>query len=167
MRSSWSITGLTDLSDVLEVDSSSPSGLRWKVPINRGIKAGDPAGTRVKGKYWKVQVRGKRYQVHRLVLLLSGQPCPGPGFVPDHRDGDRHNNKLANLRWVTESINASRKTVKNRHGLRYVFCKQGTANKYYYSFRLNKACFTGCGYTTPTEAHTAALAHRLELFWNP
>jgi hypothetical protein len=47
---------------------------------------------------------GRSILIHRLVLLAYIGPCPN-GHEADHRDRDRGNNNLSNLRWVTKSKN--------------------------------------------------------------
>ena len=50
--------------------------------------------------------------IHRLVLETFIGPCP-KGMECCHNDGDRHNNKLENLRWDTRSNNIK---DAQRHG---------------------------------------------------
>lgn len=47
----------------------------------------------------------RRAYVHRLVLEAFVGPCPD-GHVVNHRDGDKQNNALANLEYVTRAQNA-------------------------------------------------------------
>lgn len=51
-------------------------------------------------------------RVHGLVLTCFVGPCP-PGLECGHRDRDKRNNNLSNLRWVTKLENAA---DKHRHG---------------------------------------------------
>ena len=156
----------TELHDLLEVDSTSPSGLRWK-QARGGGKAGSIAGTQRADKYWQVKVHRKIRPVHQVVLELSGKPKPD-GHVSDHLDGDPSNNSLNNLRWVPQSINCRRmRKPTGSSGLRYVTRQHTKSELYQYRFLLSSKSFGGYGYTTPSKAHTAALARRLELFWNP
>lgn len=65
------------------------------------------------GHGYQVVGLGRRpRQVHRLVLLAFVGPCPR-GMECCHWDGNRANNKLANLRWDTRRANHSDKI---RHG---------------------------------------------------
>jgi len=48
--------------------------------------------------------------VHRLVAKAFLKPPPGPDYQIDHRFGEKLNNHLANLRWVTAAENNSART---------------------------------------------------------
>ena len=62
----------------------------------------------VKGGYHRVAVHGatgrRRYLVHVLVAELFLGPKP-PGHEVNHRDGDKNNNNVANLEYVTPASN--------------------------------------------------------------
>jgi hypothetical protein len=64
--------------------------------------------------------RLRKMSVHRLVLLAF-RGLPQPGQETRHRDGDRTNNRLGNLRWGTPRQNARDKV---RHGT----SRKGVAN---------------------------------------
>lgn len=46
----------------------------------------------------------KSYKVHRLVMLAFVGPCP-EGCNVNHKDGDKRNNSLSNLEYVSYSEN--------------------------------------------------------------
>jgi len=48
---------------------------------------------------------GSSFYVHRLIAITF---IPNPFFLPEvnHKDGDRHNNSVSNLEWVTRKDNA-------------------------------------------------------------
>ena len=48
---------------------------------------------------------GKAAHIHRLVALHYLSPVEGKTFV-NHKDGNKHNNHVSNLEWVTKSENA-------------------------------------------------------------
>lgn len=54
--------------------------------------------------------RGKAF--HRLVALAFLGPAPSPSHTVDHIDGDKSNNRLANLRWASKSQQSQNKTRK-------------------------------------------------------
>lgn len=49
--------------------------------------------------------KSKIFKVHRLVLTTFVGPCP-PSLEALHKDNDRQNNALSNLRWGTRKENA-------------------------------------------------------------
>jgi hypothetical protein len=67
--------------------------------------------------YKIVELSGKRYKVHRLVAIAFVPNSHNKPFV-DHIDNDRTNNRVANLRWVTNQENSFNTsiTTKNTSG---------------------------------------------------
>lgn len=88
-------------------DETSPTLLRWAVSTNRAIKVGDPAGClqRDHDIYHLVKVNGKLTRIHRVVWELHNGKIPD-GYVIDHIDQNKHNNKISNLRCVPKAYNA-------------------------------------------------------------
>jgi hypothetical protein len=67
-------------------------------------RAGDLAGGKpVEGRYRVITIDGVNYPAHRLAWLYVTGRWPHPEI--DHIDGDRTNNRFANLREVTHSEN--------------------------------------------------------------
>lgn len=50
----------------------------------------------------------KIYYVHHLVMKYFGSPKPGDNYEIDHLDGDKSNNHVYNLDWVTHKENKLR-----------------------------------------------------------
>ena len=57
--------------------------------------------------YSYVNIANKRYRVHRLIALRYIKNIKNKPVV-DHIDGDKSNNDLSNLRWVTYSENSKK-----------------------------------------------------------
>lgn len=75
--------------------------LRWKVARGR-CRAGEVAGYDSGRGYIGIRIFGKCYYAHRIAfLMMTGR---FPKYV-DHIDGDRANNRWANLREVSKSEN--------------------------------------------------------------
>lgn len=86
--------------------------LLWKISPNPMAAAGDEAGFLTKG-YRRVQLKGREYSVHRIILEMNFGELP-EGCVVDHIDGDKLNNALANLRICTQTDNVrNTKKLKN------------------------------------------------------
>lgn len=113
-----------DFSDKFEVDSSSPSGLRWKMDRynlkTRGYKLvnkGDIAGCKNKEtNYW---VAANKF-CHRIVYAIVHGECP-LNLTVDHIDGNKDNNSIENLQLMSRNDNS----IKSHVGRKY---KQGEDN---------------------------------------
>lgn len=99
------------LREVLNYDSET--GLfSWIAKPNRRIAVGDIAGTISHG-YIVTRIDGRRYPMHRLAWLYvtGGWPI---GAI-DHINGVRSDNRIANLRVVTDSVNKQNKYRAQRN----------------------------------------------------
>lgn len=112
-----------NFSDYLYYDETSPTCLRWKVDIYSGdkyqilnVSAGSVAGS-LSSDYCQVQFFGKIYKCHIIVWVLHFESFP-EGEI-DHKDGDRKNNKIGNLRDVPKQVNSRnrKKSVRNSSGV--------------------------------------------------
>ena len=112
---------LERLHEVLILDSSSPSGLRWKVAKGRRVKTGSVAGTLRGDGYWYIKIDKKLFLAHRIVYFMHHGVDPGENQV-DHKNGDKSDNSINNLRLVDRSINMrnTRLRTNNSLGLRGV-----------------------------------------------
>ncbi len=87
---------------------------KWKVPTNTRIRTGDIAGTI--NYYTAIELLGKKYPAHRLAwLYIYGSM---PNLMIDHKDRNKLNNRLDNLRIATRSQNGinSKLSVQNTSG---------------------------------------------------
>ena len=88
---------------------TSPSALRYKIkPISKPhLRVGDIAGwlDTTKGRgYYRVQLKGKTVSVHRVVWMFHNGTITSQQHI-DHIDGNTINNKIDNLREVTNHQN--------------------------------------------------------------
>ena len=73
-------------------------------------------------RYAHVSLNQKIYYVHRLVMAAFVGPCP-EGHEVNHKSGDRTNNRLTNLEYVTPSANhvhsrtVLKRTIGETHGM--------------------------------------------------
>jgi hypothetical protein len=159
------MTDLELLHQYLELDPAVPSGLRWKKAASNSVAIGQEAGSRDPRGYYRLQLRGRSYKCHRLVLLLNGVfPLAGHTQV-DHIDRNRSNNLLSNLRWATPSLNVRNCEVTGQVPYRYVRRrKSGRFEAQYMHPSTRQKTYVGV-YDDAATAHKAALVHRLEHHW--
>lgn len=81
-----------------------------------GVKADGTVWSRRRGEWtelrgevtWKgyrrVELSGRKFSVHRLILTVFVGPCPD-GHEACHLNGDRLDNRIENLRWGTGADN--------------------------------------------------------------
>lgn len=85
--------------------------LYWKKQLSKIAKIGTKAGSIDNLGYLNVQIKGKKYKVHRVIFMMHY------GYLPefiDHIDRNPSNNNIENLRPATHTENmCNSKTPKN------------------------------------------------------
>ena len=126
---------------------------RWRVDASSRARKGMVAGW-VKGGYVMIKISGETYRAHRLAWLHV-HSCWPPEHI-DHANGNRADNRLANIRAATNSQNSANKSVQRNNdlGLKGVsFCKR--SNRYRATISV-KGRKSHLGYfKTPDEAHSS------------
>jgi hypothetical protein len=90
-----------------------------------GRYAGKPAGSVMNKGYVVIVIQNGHFLAHRLVWLLRrGEPVPDE---IDHRNGDRTDNRISNLREATRSDNNAnaRKPSHNTTGVKGICRSRG------------------------------------------
>lgn len=92
-------------------DETSPSGLRWKIDVWSGqdyrvkkVSTGDVAGTLGRKGYWRTISKKKGYSNSRSVWEMHHGAIP-KGMQIDHINKIRSDNRIGNLRLVTNQVN--------------------------------------------------------------
>lgn len=149
---------MAKLSEFLELDNESPSGLRWKKRQNQISEtwntkhAGKPAGS--KGEFhWRVHCFGGRYLAHRIVWILAYGSIP-EDMVVDHIDGDGFNNAIENLRLATVSENAYNRVARKGNFKNVWFVRQKM--RWAVEVWRNRIRYPGGHYHTEQEAAEVA-----------
>ena len=151
------------LSEWFYYDTDSPSCVTWKKQSPNGRKKPGEHCSYF-SKYYRVRLLGRWYQCHRIVLILNGYN-PEEGQVADHVNRNRRDNRVENLRWATISQNNRNVEAKASSGWRHAKAtKEGNFRANYRMPGVSVHCGT---YSTPYEAHLAAITHKLENHWNP
>jgi len=133
--------------DYLKYDSTSKTGLRWIESPSRKVKAGDEAFTRIdSGGYYGGKFNYVSFSAHQIIMYLIHGKWSSRSLHCDHRDGNRLNNNIDNLRFVLPTgnqRNANRKIQSNNksgvNGLSlwsnrgYTYWRGNYAGKYLYN----------------------------------
>lgn len=89
--------------------------LYWRWRVNSRVPKTLEAGTQRKSSgYLYVQVHGRLYPVHRVVMLMC-YGFYGEGLEVDHINHVRNDNRLVNLRFVTHGGNMRNKSVSSKN----------------------------------------------------
>lgn len=149
----------SELRDLVSYDPET-GAFRWRSDrycgrnLNRKMAcAGDAVGSINALGYHIVRFGKKDYSAHRLAWLYVHGKWPQE---LDHVNGDRSDNRIANLRECTSSQNKANQKIRSdsTSGLKGVF-KQAGCNSWYSRIRKNgKLVYLG-SFPTPELAHAA------------
>jgi hypothetical protein len=126
----------------------------WLTPPSRAATKGGEAGWPDFQGYRRIRYKGRGIRAHRLAWLLVYGEWPGH---LDHINGDRSDNRIANLRECTLAENRQNASLRNDNTTGYCGVhldrKKGT---YYAVIRIHgKAHYLGRGFSTAEEAAAA------------
>ena len=128
----------------------------WRISSNSRATEGNKAGTNRYG-YIVITINGFKHRAHRLAWLFSHGRWP-QGVI-DHINGNRSDNRIANLRDVTVAVNTQNQKRANRDSKTGVLgaTKHQLCNKYCAQITIdNKRIYLGL-FATPELAHQAYL----------
>lgn len=120
------------------------------------VRVGQRAGHLHHKGYVNIEIDGKHYSAHRLAWFYITGSMPADQI--DHINGNRSDNRIANLRQATNGQNRANSKNNNPHGLKGVrripWIAEGK-RCWQASIRHNKkSIYLGC-FHTKEEAHSA------------
>jgi hypothetical protein len=152
---------LADVHDWLTYDAMTGL-LHWKKSPRYGIASGTVAGSKNKRGYLAVNICGQKLYAHRLAWLLSHGAWPESGV--DHINGNKEDNRIANLRVIPQALNVQNKrNASSRNSTGLLGVSRARGNRF--------AAFIGVGkrnqylgqFATAQEAQEAYLAAKRQL----
>lgn len=93
--------------------------LFWKRKANNfcnNITIGGEAGSDSPSGYRNIRLKGRLYRTHRIIFLMHHNYLPK--FI-DHKDGDKLNNRIGNLRDASRSLNGINRNQQNNNSSGY------------------------------------------------
>ncbi len=133
----------------------------FKCGANRVAPAGTIAGCTDSYGYLVTRTNRSGYKNHRLSWLLYYGEWP-KGSV-DHIDGDKANNRIANLRIATNSENLQNQRKPMRHNKLGILGVSMRGDKYTTKVHVNGADHYLGVFDTPEEAHEAYIKAKRDL----
>ena len=147
--------------EILDYDPDT-GVFRWKVTNKRShASAGSLAGCLHSTGYWYIQVDGRNYRAHRLAWLITHGTFPADQI--DHRDGDRANNRLANLREVTNAGNQQNQRRARSDSTTGLLGVSPEKNGFKARIRVDRKTRYLGHFGTPEQAHAAYLDAKRQL----
>lgn len=104
-------TDISLLQEFLDYDSEAGT-VTWKKKPSSRVLVGDNVGTVNSHGYIQFKFRGVCYRLNRVIWALHYGEWPDK--LVDHKDGDKLNNRLDNLRLATFQENSLNKKAKKR-----------------------------------------------------
>lgn len=125
----------------------------WRAnTTNSRVAAGSIAGTVNRGGYRQISIKNSLYYAHRLAWLwVNGR---WPTMVIDHVNGNRSDNRIANLREANARQNVANKRSTNRLGVRGVFLHEPAGRYTAAISRDNRTIYLG-GFDSSEKAGAA------------
>jgi hypothetical protein len=102
----------------------------WRVrpSLRSRVRAGSKAGYLTKDGYIEIRINGGNFRSHRLVWFVTYGKFPDNHI--DHIDGNPSNNKIENLRDVTNKVNHQNMSKQNRRDTDLPTGVKAMRNKY-------------------------------------
>ena len=149
------------LRELLHYDPDTGIFTRAVSQKGRNGRAGCVAGGKTESGYIRISIHNRLHMAHRLAWLYVFGVWPGCDV--DHINGAKSDNRIANLRDVSTSVNMqNQRTAQPRNASGYLGVTIH-GGRFEASIKLNgKNIYIG-SYKTPELAHSAYLAKKREI----
>ena len=153
---------------IIDLFEYRDNDLWWKERPARSVDISKPAGTIHHTGYRQIGIKGKYYRAHRLIYLMHNPSWDitdsSQDNSIDHKDEDKLNNSIGNLRVATHSQNQanSGKYKNNTSGHRGVYWHKRD-KKWHVTVTINKKSHFGGYFVNKEEAIAKAIQMRNEL----
>ena len=128
----------------------------WKVRNGRRIRVGQIAGSLNADGYVRVRIDGISYQAHRLIWKhVTGEEPP---TSLDHKDLDKCNNRITNLRPATHGLNGANRRLRKDNKTGFKGVSRLSRGCYQAYVRFDRKLIVLGYFLTPEEAHAAYCA---------
>lgn len=147
------------LRELLDYDPET-GRFTWRVKSGHRRAAGMLAGGKpAKNGYLRVGADGGVYFAHRLAWLYVHGEWPRGDI--DHMNGNRTDNRIANLRDVSRSINLQNRRSSHMEGRLLGTCL--TSGKWIAQIKINRKVYYIGAFATEAAAHEAYVAAKRKL----
>lgn len=145
-----------DLDRMRELLSYKDGHLFWRIS-GRSRRMGVPIGSLNSEGYLSVQIDGIKYLSHRIIWVLHKGHIP-KGIRIDHKDRDKSNNRIDNLRMATHSQNCANGKKRGSSGLPKGVYRYLKTNRYVAQIRHNNKLHHLGHFDCSKQAHAAYMA---------
>ena len=133
----------------------------WVLPPRRGVSIGATAGSKTAHGYLSISFRSCSIYAHRLAWFIT-HGC-WPAGVIDHINGDKLDNRIINLRDVSQRDNTENVFARRKHNRAGLLGVSQNGNRFTAHLgHMGKNLYLGI-YKTKEEAHEAYLMKKREL----
>lgn len=141
------------------IDYNPDNGiLTWRRPRPK-VRVGEVCGCLHHKGHIEIEIDGKTYMAHRLAWLHFHGRWPN-GQI-DHKNLNKMDNRIANLREATNGQNCANRRTFGKSGFKGVTLNKGW--KWHAQITHNKRCISLGYYDTAEEAHAVYVAKAREL----